>query len=48
MHAWMDRWNSRRVNIQKYLQVEETEKDKPTLKLAEKATAKWMGRWADR
>jgi len=48
MHGWMDSWNGRQMNIQKYIQAEETEKDKSTLRLAEKATAKWMESWAGR
>jgi hypothetical protein len=28
------------------IQAEETEKDKPTLRLAEEATAMWMEKWA--
>jgi hypothetical protein len=31
-----------------YLKAEETVKDKSTLRLAEKATAKWMERWVGR
>jgi len=44
----MDRWTSRRVNIQKYLQAEDTEKDKSTLRLVKKAIAKWTESWVSR